>query len=143
MKAIAAFFLIVSAPAALAFSAPGPPPWHCSPHAACNGDDVCVPISPHWFGFGLSHVGEDKKRYRIDKIPGPERFALELPSLEEADRFVSEAKAFSDLPYILVRNDRVGDAHGFWLLTPAYRFNGVGTISNNRTLIGCDSVLTP
>ncbi|WP_280776822.1 hypothetical protein [Rhizobium sp. SG_E_25_P2] len=108
-----ALFLLISSPAG-AFKDPGPPPWSCHAYQACNGEKNCVAIIGVPLGIGLRAVEAHKKRFILVGYDGKERIAMVYDTLEKARQYIEAARNEERVSVVLISNDEVADAHGFW-----------------------------
>ncbi|MBO9197216.1 hypothetical protein J5277_24175 [Rhizobium sp. 16-449-1b] len=91
--------------------------------------------------FKLTQIGVDKGKYRLEAYEGYEGIALELPSFQDATHFAENySEADDPPPAILIRNDRVADAHGFWLQTLLRRGTGQLILAKEKMLVSCNSI---
>lgn len=142
VRFIASLLFLFPASAVVAQVPPGPPPWSCSLVAACNVADVCIPLHaiPMRLRFKLTQVDGDARRYHLEGNDGFEDIALELPSLEDAKHFAETYSSNEPTPLMLIRNDRVFDAHGFWLQAIWRRGGGGHVVADEKMLVACDSI---
>jgi len=131
---VGAFLLPVTI--AFAMVPRGPPPWTCQPHAACNGDDVCVPIFGPPMSFEV-RLSADADVFVLKGLRGGEQLARQFPSLGEAQRFVESDERGARVSMVLIPNDLVADAKGFWAHSVFTRGSGGRLIWKDRVLISC------
>ncbi|KQV32576.1 hypothetical protein ASC97_03130 [Rhizobium sp. Root1203] len=90
--------------------------------------------------FKLTQIEGDAKKYHLGGYDGYERTALELPSSEDAKHFAETYSAVEPPPFILIRNDMISDAHGFWLQSMSQRGNGQRILTEEKMLVACNSI---
>jgi hypothetical protein len=90
--------------------------------------------------FKLNQIEGDAKKYHLEGYDGYERAALELPSLEAAAHFAKTYSSAEPTPFILIRNDRIADAHGFWLHTISQLGSGQRILTDEKMLVACSSI---
>ncbi|KAA9383194.1 hypothetical protein [Neorhizobium galegae] len=140
MRFIASLLFLFPASTAMAVMLPGPPPWSCSVSAACNAANMCVRLITLPIQFKLTQVEGDAKKYHLVGYDGYERAALEFPGLEDAERFAKTYSSAEPTPFILIRNDKIADAHGFWLYTISQRGSGQRILTDEKMLVACSSI---
>ena len=108
-----ALFLLISSPAGAAKD-PGPPPWSCRAYKACDSEYHCVAIWGIPLGVKLRTAGGDKDRFILVEYGGQERTAIVFGTLEKARQSIEAGRNAERVSVVLISNNEVGDAHGFW-----------------------------
>lgn len=109
-----ALFLLISSPAGAVMD-PGPPPWSCHPYEACNDENHCVAILGVPLGMELRAAEGDKERFILVGYGGQERTAMVFRTLDTARQYIEAARNTERVSIVLISNNEVADAHGFWV----------------------------
>lgn len=139
VRLTAFFVFLFPATSAFAIVPPGPPPWHCLPIEACNAENICAPLYGLPLGFDLRDVQNEKNKFALKGYNGAERIVLLLPNMEAAKRVVETDRWEGGVSIVLIPNDRVADAHGFWAHSVIVRGTGKRFVSKDKILIACAS----
>jgi len=90
--------------------------------------------------FKLTQTDGDTRKYHLEGYDGFKRDVLEFSSLKEANQFAETYHDAEPPPVVLIRNDRVADAHGFWLHTFSRRGSGQLVLAGEKMLVACGRV---
>ncbi|WFE91736.1 hypothetical protein K1718_10355 [Roseibium porphyridii] len=123
--------------AAMAIMDPGPPPWNCSPRAVCNGDNVCLTVFGPPMDFVLHKVEFEENSFVLEGMHGDERLAAIFSSIEDAQFFVETNHSDNRSPIILIPDDTVSDAHGFYVYSIGSRGSGERFVSEEKLRVVC------
>lgn len=133
------FFLLI-APSAFARMDPGPPPWSCDPLAACDGNNLCVPISGLPLGFNLRAIEKEKNRFILEGFDGKERLAAIFSSKEQARIFIEGDGWVDRVTIILIPNKEIADSRSFWAHGMLLRSTGERFLQPEHLLISCGRI---
>ena len=131
---------IAAAAPALAAGPPGPAPWICHPHLACDAQETCVRLPNTPSGFSLTADPQNDERFVADGMFGDQRIAQRFQSMKDASNAIRDNDADDRLSMILLTWDGVADAHGFRVLNVARRGTGELIILDGALLISCNSM---
>lgn len=137
MRLIILLFFLISAPPALARIPPGPPPWICSPYAACDENNFCVSIHVGPLQFILDAVQNEENKFTMEGFYGNKDLATAFPSREEARLAVETDSPEGRTGTILIPDDGVSDAHGFRLLSTVTSGSGKRSLNRDSLRIAC------
>jgi hypothetical protein len=108
-----ALFLLISSPAGAA-KAPGPPPWSCLAFKACNSENRCVAVYGIPLGVEMRAAEGDKYLFILVGYGGQKCTAIVFGTLKKARQSIEAGRNAERVSVVLISNNEVGDAHGFW-----------------------------
>ena len=141
MRRLIFFFLLMAGPAAAA-GPPGPAPWRCIVHQACDEAGQCVWIGAAPLGFALHEFPFGKDTYVIDAFRGQQMLARRFMSLGQAEEAVGRGAVNGRTHVVLVPTGEIADAHAFRMFNIARR-GGERVVMQDNLLISCNSLLRP
>lgn len=123
---------------AYAIGPPGPPPWSCTAHEACEGNK-CVQLANVPGAFLMFGSPDLPTSFVAEGLDGHQSIAMRWPSLMTAKHAIDQGRMPDGVSLILIDSERVADAYGFMVHNLIIRGTGEKMLSTYSLLISCNS----